>query len=345
LGDIIAGDQFDDILESDEFKNLEGQVPGDISTLFLNANNIFENDSGSIFAQVNADFVGTPIFGLGSGQSEDTDLFSINPSTGELELASFPGKPLVFDFESPADVSANNIYNITLSVTDGIDAPIFQNVTLTVENINALSADNFVNNLGQNPSAFDAFGSQAAFIAAMQDGTLTWSSNSLSANFSNGGLGVGIDTVDLVIKTLSKTVEFGITGVFSGADIGGGRFASGNITVNLGPRNLSEFGTQVPGQFLFSNVANGGGAGQLVPVAGEIFGVTATVTAGDRSMSSAIASGLNDDISTIVTVNTGAIIGEKAALQFEAAAVIDIIDAGNLTTGGRVGIGQPTIVE
>ena len=136
-----------------------------------------------------------------------------------------------------------------------------------------------------------------------------------------------------------------MAGTFSGVDIGGGTFASGDIFVDLGPRNLSEFGTQVPGQFLFSNVANGGGAGEIVPVAGEIFDVTATVTAGDRSMSSAIASGLNDDISTIVTVNTGAIIGESAALQFEATAVIDIIDAGNLTTGGQVGIGQPTIVE
>ena len=318
---------------------------GDISTLFLNQNNIFENDSGSIFAQVNADFTGTPLFGLGSGQSEDTDLFTIDPSTGELQLASSPGEPLVFDFESPADFSANNIYNITLSVTDGTNAPIFQNVTLTVENINALSAGNFVNNLNLTPGPFVAFGSQAAFVAAMQDGTLTWSSKSLSANFSKDGLRVGIDTVNLVIKTLSQTVEFDMAGTFSGVDIGGGTFASGDIFVDLGPRNLSEFGTQVPGQFLFSNVANGGGAGELVPVAGEIFDVTATVTAGDRAMSSVIASGLNNDISGIVTVNTGAIIGQTAALQFEATAVIDIIDAGKLTTGGQVGIGQPTIVE
>ena len=73
--------------------------------------------------------------------------------------------------------------------------------------------------------------------------------------------------------------------------------------------------------------------------------MTATVTAGDRAMSSVIASGLNNDISGIVTVNTGAIIGESAALQFEATAHIDIIDAGGIATGGQVGIGQPTIVE
>ncbi|MDA1012349.1 MAG: hypothetical protein O3C12_06735, partial [Proteobacteria bacterium] len=79
------------------------------------------------------------------------------------------------------------------------------------------------------------------------------------------------------------------------------------------------------------------GRGELVPNASEIFDVTATVLNGSIPVFV--------DISGIVTVNTGAIIGEVASLQFEATAVIEIIDAGNLTAGGQVGIGQPTIVE
>ena len=53
------------------------------------------------------------------GAGEDSLLFAIDPSTGELVLAGNPD--LSLDFETPLDVLADNVYKLTLSITDGVD--------------------------------------------------------------------------------------------------------------------------------------------------------------------------------------------------------------------------------
>ncbi|MBI5953696.1 MAG: cadherin domain-containing protein [Chloroflexi bacterium] len=59
----------------------------------------------------------------------DAGLFSINPSTGELVFAAKP------DYEAPADAGRDNIYNLTVQVSDGT-ATAAQEVTVTVNSAN-----------------------------------------------------------------------------------------------------------------------------------------------------------------------------------------------------------------
>ncbi len=59
----------------------------------------------------------------------DAALFQINSSTGVVTFRTAP------DFEAPADDGRNNVYNITVSVSDGT-ASISQNVAITVANRN-----------------------------------------------------------------------------------------------------------------------------------------------------------------------------------------------------------------
>jgi glucose/arabinose dehydrogenase len=61
----------------------------------------------------------------------DAALFNINALTREIRFNTPP------DFEAPTDNGANNVYNLTLQVSDGIAAPVSQNVAVTVSNVTA----------------------------------------------------------------------------------------------------------------------------------------------------------------------------------------------------------------
>ena len=60
----------------------------------------------------------------------DRTKFSINPATGVLTFIAAP------DFETPTDVGTNNVYNLTVSVTDGVSTPATKALTVTVTNVN-----------------------------------------------------------------------------------------------------------------------------------------------------------------------------------------------------------------
>ena len=60
----------------------------------------------------------------------DAALFIIDPQTGVLSFASAP------DFETPTDAGANNVYDVTVSVSDGMAAPVTQALAITVTDIN-----------------------------------------------------------------------------------------------------------------------------------------------------------------------------------------------------------------
>ena len=60
----------------------------------------------------------------------DSARFAINPSTGELSFVSAP------NFESPADAGADNIYNVIIGVSDGVNAIVIQPLAVTVTNVN-----------------------------------------------------------------------------------------------------------------------------------------------------------------------------------------------------------------
>jgi hypothetical protein len=81
----------------------------------------------------------------------DQALFSINSGNGELTFLSAP------DFEAPLDADTNNIYLVDVQATDGV-APITQNLTVTVTNVNeapSITSANTANAAENSTAAMD----------------------------------------------------------------------------------------------------------------------------------------------------------------------------------------------
>src|SRR5206468_3843239 len=57
-------------------------------------------------------------------------LFTMNPTTGVLAFITVP------DFEAPADVGANNVYDLTVQVSDVAGGLDTQAIAVTVTNVN-----------------------------------------------------------------------------------------------------------------------------------------------------------------------------------------------------------------
>ena len=91
---------------------------------------IFENNVtvGAISAS-DVDSGTTLSYGLTEAASSDEQLFNINSTTGALVFKSRP------DYETPRDNGSNNIYNITVKVTDGL-LVTSKDIEITVQNIN-----------------------------------------------------------------------------------------------------------------------------------------------------------------------------------------------------------------
>ncbi len=88
---------------------------------------------------------------MGSCRRGGCRSFLINPSTGDLTLID--GSPLAFDFENPQDANLDNIYQITLSVTDGVDT-VTKDFSATVLDQPLVVASDFDATVGVNPVNF-----------------------------------------------------------------------------------------------------------------------------------------------------------------------------------------------
>ncbi len=85
-----------------------------------------ENISGTVYTATATDADNDSLtFNLVT--SDDMDLFSIT-STGELGFKNDP------DFENSTDANGDNVYNVTIEVTDGTNT-VSQNVSITVTNV------------------------------------------------------------------------------------------------------------------------------------------------------------------------------------------------------------------
>ncbi|MEQ9407984.1 MAG: cadherin domain-containing protein [Fuerstiella sp.] len=71
---------------------------------------------------------GSPVYSITGGA--DAAAFSIDASTGALNFVSSP------DFETPADVGGDNIYNVTVHVSDGAGGTDTQDISVTVTDVN-----------------------------------------------------------------------------------------------------------------------------------------------------------------------------------------------------------------
>jgi hypothetical protein len=86
------------------------------------------DENGTVVGAVTATDAdgGTLVYGIAGGA--DAALFSIDPATGALAFLAAP------DFEAPADANSDNVYAVTVSVSDG-EATTTQDVTVTVGDV------------------------------------------------------------------------------------------------------------------------------------------------------------------------------------------------------------------
>lgn len=97
-----------------------------------NAASVSENQTSALtLAATDADAGATLSYAIVGGV--DASLFSINASTGVLTFNAAP------DFEAPADFGANNVYNVDVAASDGLNVTS-QSVAITVTNVNELGA-------------------------------------------------------------------------------------------------------------------------------------------------------------------------------------------------------------
>lgn len=94
-----------------------------------------ENATGTVYTAVAVDPNGTAVTYSISGGA-DAAKFTINSSSGAVTFITPP------DFEAPTDVGANNVYNITITASDGT-LSASQNVAITVTDVTEGSAPVF----------------------------------------------------------------------------------------------------------------------------------------------------------------------------------------------------------
>ena len=338
LNDAIQDDTFDEFFQSasEEFAEIQAAIAaGELTFLEFSSPTMLENDDTAVTVAASGG-EGTFTFAIAGGA--DAALFDINPTTGELTLAD--GSPIAFDFENPQDSDVNNIYQLTLSVTDGVDT-VSKTFDATVIDQPLVLASNFDNNFGTINPSFTSFGSEAEFLAAMTDGTLTWNKTfgSGAGKACNAGTCVKVDAVGLVYKTLGKTVKFNIDGGFENAKINGGLdLATGLYSADFAARTVSEFSTltgAVPGKFTFSSAAEIG-----TIAANSVLGDSVSITANTING----VGGFSTDVSSDLTLILEAQIGKGTSAEPLAAVVnASVKDSSDTTTSVSVGIGQPSV--
>jgi VCBS repeat-containing protein len=124
----------------------------------------------------------------------DAARFTISSSTGQLSFVSAPS------YEAPADSGGNNVYDVTVQVSDGQGGTDTQAIAVTVTNVNEAPTD------------------------------LALSANTVAENAANG----------TVVGTVSGSdVDTGDTKTYSLTDNAGGRFAINSSTGQLTVANAS----------------------------------------------------------------------------------------------------------
>ncbi|KAA0445825.1 MAG: cadherin repeat domain-containing protein, partial [Candidatus Thioglobus sp.] len=84
----------------------------------------------------------------------DTNAFTINSTTGVITANA------EFDFETPTDDDADNVYNLTITVTDADDNANSVNVIITITNVfeNTLTITDQIRPVAENSASGDAVG-------------------------------------------------------------------------------------------------------------------------------------------------------------------------------------------
>ena len=165
-------------------------------------------------------------------------------------------------------------------------------------------------------------------------GTCTIGSGAARVCQGGGSTCIKLDSVDLVVKTLSRTIDFDVTGGFEQMKIVHLSEATGTFAINIPETNMKDFsGLEgfVPGKFTVSSEA-----------------LTGAVTASSSSLvaNTIDGSGVSPtDVSGHLDLVVEAQIGASSSATDDFTAVVNTLikDADQVSTSMSVGIGQPTV--
>ena len=138
---------------------------------------ILENTSGTIYTASATDPENDTLTYSLSGTDQDN--FIIDPSNGAISFVNNP------NYEAPTDADTNNVYQVTLEVSDGSNT-VTQELTFTVTDSNEhsvsapIDADGATNQIAENAAAETPVGITVS--ASDADGT----NNTVSYGFTNG---------------------------------------------------------------------------------------------------------------------------------------------------------------
>ncbi|MBP1806867.1 N,N-dimethylformamidase beta subunit family domain-containing protein [Rubellimicrobium aerolatum] len=230
----------------------------------------------------------------------DAARFAIDAATGALSFVAAP------NFEAPGDVGANNVYDLTVGVTDGRSAPVTRAISVLLSNVNesptALA-------LGATAVAENAAGGQAVGALAGTDpdagDTLTYSLvNSAGGRFAISGsqlvvaAGASLDCE----AAASHDVTVRVT------DAAGLSFDR-QFTVAVG--DVDEFDVTAPtdANAAANQVTEGAAAGTLAGITARAADADATASAVTYSLTDSAGGRFAIDAATgVVSVASGAVL-------------------------------------
>ena len=168
-----------------------------------------ENTSGSVYTAIAQDPEDIALIFTISGT--DADAFSISTTTSTQAEIAFEPAP---NFEAPTDSDGDNVYELTLQVTDGSTAPINQTISISVTNVNefdasfglAPDADSATNQIAENATTGTAVGITASASDSDAGASISYAfadASSPSANLFSIDASSGIVTL-----TNSNSLDF-----------------------------------------------------------------------------------------------------------------------------------------
>jgi VCBS repeat-containing protein len=136
--------------------------------------NFAENGNGTVYTAAATGGVGPLTYSL---LGTDAARFDIDAVSGVITFKATP------DFETPNDANTNNVYDVTVRVTDGV-TPVTQNVSIVVTNVNEAPT---ISSAASVSVAENTTGTVYATVAADVDAgtSLTYSISGAQANLFN----------------------------------------------------------------------------------------------------------------------------------------------------------------
>ncbi len=242
----------------------------------------------------------------------DAARFSIDSSTGALSFIAAP------NYEAPTDSGGNNVYNVTVQVSDGTLTDL-QNVAVTVTNVNEAPSITSNGGGGNGTIALTENTSAVTTVTATDPDAGTVFTYSIS-----GGADAARFSIDSSTGALSfvSAPDYEAPADADGDNVyqvtvrvsDGALFSSQALTINIG--DLNEFGvgaitdTNVAADSVLENAANG-----------SLVGITASANDADAT-NNAITYSLTDDAggrfaigaaTGVVTVANGSLLDREAA--------------------------------